>query len=339
MNSFGVPGERGAPWSFGALLLACCLLACAGPAELAEPTPADPYLVVLGTAQDGGLPQIGCRLDCCEPVRADPTRRRLVASLLLADPESGRRWLIDATPDLPEQVERARGHPPTRTPQGPRPPLFEGILLTHGHMGHYSGLAQLGREAYGARGLPVYASPTMASFLSEHGPWELMVRLGQIELRPRLPGEPLVLAREATSDAPRVTVTPLSVPHRPEYSDTYAWLVQGPARSALYVPDIDKWHLWDQSLLAWLERVDVALVDGSFFADGEIPDRSMADIPHPFMVETLELIASLPAETRAKLVFTHLNHTNPAADPRSAAAETLLRAGVRVAVEGEVIAL
>src|SRR5262245_19762455 len=73
-----------------------------------------PYVLVLGTAQDGGLPQIGCDDENCRAARADPARRRLVTSILLCDPRDGRRWLFDCTPDLAEQVERARGHPATR---------------------------------------------------------------------------------------------------------------------------------------------------------------------------------------------------------------------------------
>ena len=84
-----------------------------------------PYVLVLGTAQDGGLPQLGCDEPSCAAARADPARRRLVTSLLLCDPRDGRRWLFDCTPDLAEQLERARGHPSTRHVEGPRPALFD----------------------------------------------------------------------------------------------------------------------------------------------------------------------------------------------------------------------
>ena len=52
-----------------------------------------PYLLVLGTAQDGGIPQIAAHLPEDEAARRDASRRRLVASLLIADPASGKRWL------------------------------------------------------------------------------------------------------------------------------------------------------------------------------------------------------------------------------------------------------
>ncbi len=294
-------------------------------------------MLVLGTAQDGGLPQIGCLLPCCERGREQPGARRLVTSLLLADPRSGRRWLFDATPDLAEQVERARDHPPDRSrltgaPGGGRPPLFEGVFLTHAHMGHVAGLLQFGREAYATRDMPAYVSAEMAGFLSHNGPWSLLVDGGHLRLEQMASGHTRQLAED-------LSVTALSVPHRPEFSDTLAFLVRGPRRAVLYLPDIDKWERWDTSIESVLEQVDVALLDGSFYADGEIPDRSMADIPHPFMVESLRRFAGLPASERAKVVFTHLNHTNPAADAHSAAARAVRQAGMSIARDGLVIEL
>ena len=288
--------------------------------------PAPPYAVVLGTAQDGGLPHIGGRAPEDLAARRDPARRRLVSSLLIVDPASGGRWLIDATPDLTAQVERAEGHPAARA--GARPALFDGIFLTHAHIGHYLGLAQLGREAYGAQGVPVWGSAQMVEFLSRNAPWDQLVRLGNVRLERFTAGNPVTLA-------PGLSLTPLAVPHRAEYTDTHGFIVRGPRRAVFYLPDIDKWERWETPIETVLRQVDVALLDGTFFADGEIPGRSMAEIPHPFIAESLARFATLPAAERRKIVFTHLNHTNPAADPQSAARRKIEAAGMRVAVEGE----
>ena len=140
--------------------LTLALTACVAPGS----SPVGPYVVVLGTAQDGGLPQMGCQEELCIEARADPDRRRLVTSLLLADPRSGKRWLFDASPDLREQVERARPHPAARREVGERPALFDGVFLTHAHVGHYAGLMQFGREVFGAHDLPVWgANPCPSS--------------------------------------------------------------------------------------------------------------------------------------------------------------------------------
>ena len=278
---------------------------------------ADPYAVVLGVAQDGGHPQLGCTRSCCAPSRG----RHLPASLGLVDPDTGRRWLVDASPALPEQWSRWMGAGPV---------TLDGVLLTHAHIGHYLGLAQLGREVMGATGVPVYAMPRMAAFLRDNGPWSQLVDLGQIALAPVAAGVPVTLGP--------FTATAWTVPHRDEFSETVAWTIAGPRGRLLWLPDLDAWDRWDRALPEVLAGVDVAYVDGTFFADGEL-QRDMRQIPHPRVVETLARVSSLPASERAKVRFVHLNHTNPALDPTSEAWAAVAAAGARVAVEGEQIPL
>lgn len=309
--------------------VALCLAGCRATSE--TPLPAGPYAVVLGTAQDGGLPQLGCQAEPCVRARRDPAFRRLVASLLIVDPRSGRRWLIDATPDLAEQVElAARFAPPI--PAAGRPALFDGIFLTHAHYGHYTGLAQLGREVYGSATTPVYGSARMCEFLGSNGPWDLLVSAGHIALSRIEPGVAVELA-------PDLRVRAFRVPHRDEYTDTLGFVVEGPERSLVYVPDVDKWPLLAPPIEGRIAAADHALLDGSFFEEGEIPGRAMSEIPHPFIVESLARFAELPAGERAKVHFTHLNHTNPAADPAQPAARRIRDAGCAVASEGLLLPL
>jgi pyrroloquinoline quinone biosynthesis protein B len=295
-------------------------------------------VLVLGTAQDGGLPQIGCDDEICRAARADPKRRRLVTSLLLCDPRDGRRWLFDCTPDIREQVERARGHPPKREQEGLRPPLFDGLFLTHAHIGHYAGLLELGREAYAAKELDTWVTPRFAQFLAQNGPWSLLVEEQRLVLRELAEGQPVELA-------PDLSVVPFRVPHRDEFSDTVGFEIRGPFRTLVYLPDIDKWEKWDAEdgggapargrVEALLARCNFALLDGCFYADGEIPGRSMKDIPHPFVTESLARFAGLPIAERAKIHFTHLNHTNPAAAEDSSARRAVLVRGMQVLAEGQ----
>lgn len=287
-----------------------------------------PYAIVLGTAQDGGLPQIGCTGPHCMAARADTDRRRLVASLLLADPRTGERWLIDATPDLREQADLAGAHPNTRRNTGPRPALFDGIFLTHAHTGHYAGLIHLGRPAYDAKNLPVFGSPRMCDFLRGNGPWDFLVDNGNITFQEFRAERTIVLGEG-------LSITPLPVPHRAEYTDTFGFLIRGPERTLLYLPDIDRWELWERRIEDLITSVDVALLDGTFYAEGEIPGRSMSQIPHPLIEDTIRRFKELPANQRRKIVFTHLNHTNPAVDPNSSATARIMSAGMAVAMEGQ----
>jgi len=272
-----------------------------------------PEVVVLGIAQDGGHPQAGCTKECCRAAWEDPTAGHRVASLGIVDGDQA--WIVDATPDFPRQLH-ALGDV-----------HLAGILLTHAHMGHYTGLLHLGREAMGAEHVPVYALPRMKALLEEEEPWALMVRLGHIAPTAAAAGVPIALSE-------RVTVTPFLVPHRDELSETVGYTIHGPKRTIVWLPDIDKWERWDTPLEELLEGADVAYLDATFYADGEL-GRDMSSIPHPFVVETMERLSHAPAGVRAKVHFVHLNHTNPALDPESDAAKSIEDAGMAVAREGE----
>jgi pyrroloquinoline quinone biosynthesis protein B len=288
--------------SVAALLVAALL---AAPAE-------GPSALVLGIVQDGGLPHAGCHQPACEEARRDPAKRRRVASLGLIDPAAGKRFLIDATPDFAEQMELLGGLP-------------DAILLTHAHIGHYLGLAQLGREVLNARRVPVYATPSMARFLRENGPWKRLVLLENIEIREIEIGKPFALT-------PALSVTAIQVPHRDEDSDTVAFLVTGPRRKLLWLPDIDKWEKWDRTIEDVLADPSVtAFVDGTFFSPDEIPGRSIAEIPHPLVPETMSRFGADPP--RGRLFFVHLNHTNRLLWDPKAAGEVTAK-GFGVAKEG-----
>lgn len=285
-----------------------------------------PFVMVLGIAQDGGYPQAGCAKECCREAWSDPSRRRFVVSLAIVDPLTNERWMVECTPDFPEQLDLLDRLAPPASDK--RAPALDGILLTHAHIGHYAGLIHLGREVMGANGVPVFAMPRLRSFLESNGPWSQLVSLGNIELRDLRADEPARL-----ND--RIAVTPFQVPHRDEYSETVGFRIDGPDRSVLFIPDIDKWEKWNRRIEDLIGEVDVAYLDGTFFADGEIPGRNMAEIPHPFVEESIARFSALPASERAKIRFIHLNHTNPALQPDSAARERVSASGLNLAVEGE----
>lgn len=306
------------------ILLAAFALAALGGCRSPARSSDTPFIIVLGVSQDGGAPQAG---DFDHPGWRDPSRRRLVSCLGLIDPRTGGRWMFDATPDFPEQLTLLHDTAPNRESG----PALDGVFLTHAHIGHYTGLMHLGHESMGADGVPVYAMPRMRAFLESNGPWDQLVRYGNIELRSISAGEGVELA-------PDLRVTPLLVPHRQEYSEVVAFRIDGPDRSALFLPDIDSWTAWDEMgvrLEKVLASVDVAYLDGTFFADGEIPGRDMSGFPHPFITTTIDRLRALPERERSKVRFIHLNHTNPAHDPGSAACREVERAGMRLAERAE----
>jgi pyrroloquinoline quinone biosynthesis protein B len=213
-------------------------------------------------------------------------------------------------------------------------PGIDGIFLTHAHIGHYTGLMHLGKEVMGTKGVPVYAMPRMAGYLRTNGPWSQLVKLSNIELREMQAGTPVRL--------PEFTVTPLLVPHRQEFSEVVGFRIEAAAAKILFIPDIDSWTQWDEAgtrIEDEIAKVDVAYLDGTFFANGEIPGRDMSGFPHPFIRTSLDRFAKLPAKERAKIRFIHLNHTNRALWAGTDERRAIEAAGMRVAEEGESIPL
>ncbi len=295
-------------------------------AACAPPPPTAPYLLLLGIAQDGGYPHAGCQRDCCKLVFSGKQQPKLPVCLGLVDPAAGKVFMLEATPAFAEQwrrLQEAANMPDKRVP--------DGIFLTHAHIGHYTGLMQLGREVMGAKNAPVYAMPRMAQFLRENGPWSQLANLQNIDIMP-------LQADSAVQLTPELRITPFLVPHRDEFSETVGYRIETPRKKLLFIPDIDKWEKWGRDIVAEVRTVDYALVDATFFKDGELAGRAMAEVPHPFVAETMQRFADEPLSEKKKVVFVHLNHTNPLLWDKKARAE-LGATGFSVTQEGRRIEL
>lgn len=178
----------------------------------------------------------------------------------------------------------------------------------------------------------VFVMPRMQIFLSSNGPWDQLVRLKNIMLQPMQNDSSIVLNH-------RIRMTPFLVPHRDEYTETVGFRITGPQRSVLFIPDIDKWEKWERRIEDMITSVEVAYLDGTFYAEGEIPGRNMKEIPHPFIVETVARLAALPMAQKNKVRSIHLNHTNPALHHDGEAMQAIQKAGFHVAAEKERIEL
>jgi pyrroloquinoline quinone biosynthesis protein B len=172
----------------------------------------------------------------------------------------------------------------------------------------------------------------MSEFLNTNGPWDLLVEAGHIALRPLVAGTSVVLSSE-------LSVTPFLVPHRDEYSETVGYRIDGPSQTVLFIPDIDKWSRWETSLQEAVAGCDLALIDGTFYDGAEVGHRDLSLIPHPFVIESLEIMEDWPRGEREKVQFIHLNHTNPLLAPQSEAADSLRATGASIARFGAIFAL
>ena len=286
-----------------------------------------PFIYVLGVAQDGGYPQAGCLKKCCIGPKNKPELRRWISSIAIVDNINNRCWIFDVTPDFREQLQMINGVTANENPVN-----ISGIFLTHAHVGHYTGLGHLGLEVMGANKIPVYAMPRMMNFLKDNGPWSQLVTKENIIIESLQDGVIINI-----ND--KIKITPFLVPHRDEYSETVGFNISGPNKSVLFIPDIDKWDLWKKDIVAEVERNDYLFLDGTFFDGTELPGRNMSQIPHPFVVESMQLFANLSIEEKQKIHFIHFNHTNPMYQSGSNARKVLNNAGFQVAKQGQIINL
>ena len=246
---------------------------------------------ILGSGQDDGVPQIGCYCASCSKARKNNRSRRFGPSIALIDSTQGSCYLIDASPDFKYQIDLLKEEDVRISRKGKLP--ISGILLTHAHFGHCFGLWYLGREAVEEKKLPIYCTPKMGYFLSTHYPFNLLINRRNIVLREVFPEKRLNLKG--------IGIIPVQVPHRSEIADTVGYKIAA-RKSILYIPDVDH---WTDKLISDIMDVDIAIIDGTFLSEKELPRFS--DVPHPPMEETIKLLRNLKSE----IYFTHINHTNP----------------------------
>lgn len=275
-----------------------------------------PYVVVLGVAQDGGAPHAACEKTCCINKWNNPNLHNKVSSIGIVDPVSNEVWMIDATPDFAEQLHFLTSNNRRE---------LKGIFLTHAHIGHYTGLMHLGREVMGAKSTVVNVMPKMESFLRSNGPWSQLVDLKNISLSRLIDSKKVYLNT-------RLSITPFKVPHRDEFSETVGYRIEGPSKSLVFIPDIDKWNKWQTDIIDIVENSDYSLLDGTFYDINELPGRDMSQIPHPFIVETMKIFKN--SDKKDSIFFIHLNHTNPALDNSSNEFQNIIDSGFNVTQRG-----
>lgn len=274
---------------------------------------------ILGVVQDGGFPHLGNNKTCCENIQ----QNKFVTSIMLINNENNESYLFDASPDINEQLnfmgDRVKKD-------------LKGIFLTHAHIGHYTGLMYFGREALNSKLVNVYAMPRMKNFLENNGPWSQLVSLQNISIKE-------INNNSKLSIDPNVIIEPIEVPHRAEFSETVGYKIYGPNKTALFIPDIDKWYLWEKSIIDEIKKVDYALIDATFFDAKEVNYRDLSEIPHPFVVESMELFDPIKEEEKNKIFFIHLNHTNPLINEKSEEYKLVIGKGYNVAKEGMILKL
>jgi len=280
------------------------------------------YITILGIAQDAGYPHINCENECCKSYYDGEESKKLVSCLGLVDLEDEKKFIFDATPDFTEQTQELKIN---HLNNGK---IIDGVFLTHAHIGHYTGLMYLGFEALGGDKVPVYAMPRMKNYLETNGPWSQLVAFKNIDVQAIQHDSSIQLSNN-------LKVTPILVPHRDEFSETVGYRIEGSNKTALFIPDIDKWEKWERNIIEEVKKVDYAFLDASFFRNGEI-NRDMSKIPHPFTTETTTLFENENIETKNKVHFIHFNHSNPTIKDSHRLKDSIINLGFRFAKQGDI---
>lgn len=284
-------------------------------------------LIILGSIQDAGSPHIACKKECCKDLFENSDKTRKVVSLGVWDKETNKRYLFEATPDVSVQMKALKKFGDSTSQE-----IADGIFLTHAHIGHYSGLMYLGKEATNAKLTNIYAMPRMSQFLKSNGPWSQLVKNKNISINTLKHDSILQLSNT-------LSIIPFLVPHRDEFSETVGYKIIGPKKTALFIPDIDKWEKWEKDIIEEIQKVDFAFLDATFYSGEELNNRDITQIPHPFIIESMVKFDHLQQSEKQKIIFIHFNHTNPVIDRTSEEAKTVLKNGFRIAEMNEVFTL
>lgn len=294
---------------------------------------------VLGSAAGGGVPQWNCACRNCEAARADRAPRRTQSSLAVST--DGARWLLlNCSPDIAAQIE---AFPPLRPPE-PRGTPIAGMLFTDANIDHIGGLAVL-RQRGGHDGFIIRSSatvreiaaaqPAFAPFTAPPHRW-LNAR-GRRTIPSCGGGGDLVGSAldVAVIEVPGTTPGYAGRRTMPGAVVAYEITDRRTRKPLLFAP---VFSAIDETLRAAIERAAVAFLDGTFYSDDELVAARLVDkharaLGHQPVGGDGGTFAQLRG-TRTRIVFTHLNNSNPMLDSASAAHAELREFGAELAYDG-----
>jgi pyrroloquinoline quinone biosynthesis protein B len=292
---------------------------------------------ILGSAAGGGFPQWNCRCATCEAARAGVDARPRTQSSIAVRGAEGPWFLVNASPDLRQQLEALGAEPAG----GVRAAPVAGVLLTDAEIDHTAGLLLLRESSHPIR---VYGSRQVRRALTDGYPvLRILAGYSGAEWVTVDPGSALGLdgssleveSFAAGGDAPRYL----------DGADVEAAGLVFRDRSTggtlTYVPGLAR---LDDAVLRRLAASDAVLVDGTFWRDDElarlgISDRTAAQMGHVPLSGPGGSLEALARLERPRVILVHINNTNPVLLERSPEREAVERAGVEVAHDGLEVAV
>ena len=269
---------------------------------------------ILGIAQDGGFPQFGCNLNCCQNI---PIHTNFISSAAIIDNKLKEYWLIDVTPEFRYQFNLIKHKVNSIIPKG--------IFITHAHSGHYTGLIEFGKEVLNSKSIPVHVMPKMLEYLKSDNPWKNLINQENLHLIKMNNAENIIIDRD-------INITPFLVNHRQEIAETVGFRIIGPNIKIIYLPDIDNWD--EIALQNMVQKNDYLFIDGTFYNHNELQHRNIENIPHPSIEKTIELLNAMNTKDKNKVHFIHLNHTNNAIKKNSRIYKEIYSKKFKISSEG-----
>jgi pyrroloquinoline quinone biosynthesis protein B len=295
--------------------------------------------IVLGAAAGGGFPQWNCQCPTCRLAWAGDARARPRTQASLAVSADGESWLlINASPDLPQQLRQSKALHPRATTRGSP---IKAVVLTGAEIDQVAGLLSLReREPFA-----IYATAATLAAVADNPMFgvlapDLVKRLAVV------PGVPLALPGGLSA---QLFTVPGKVPlylegESPETAAETAAnvgveIAAGDAR-VVYVPGA---AAVTPAMTRRFAGADVVFFDGTLFRDDEMiatgtgskTGRRMGHMPIDGQDGSLRALA----DTAGRRIYVHINNTNPILVDGSPERLEVERAGWEVAEDGTEIVL
>ena len=288
---------------------------------------------VLGSAAGGGLPQWNCGCERCVRARAGDPAVPPRTQPSIAVSADGVRWsIVNASPDVRDQLAR---FPALHPRPGTRDIPLDTILLTNADVDHVLGLLVL-RESLPYR---IVSTPFVRDALLDHN---ALLRLLEPAWGIAKLDQPVTLDRDGHLEA-RFFPVPGRVPawlskrasNQPETTAGVRITDLRSGRRLVYAPSLAK---LDAGTLAEFEAASCSFADGTFFRNDE-PSALRPGAPDATALGHVPIAGpggSLPAlaELRGRVVYTHINDTNPILDANSPEASLVQRTRIEIAMDG-----
>ena len=269
---------------------------------------------ILGSAAGGGLPQWNCLCANCAAARKGEIAPQTQSSVAVSADDQ--RWfLVNASPDLPRQIESAPALQPQ--PGSLRNSPIAGVLLTNADLDHALGLLLLRQQQ---TPVLVYASDATRSALD----WL------QLLLHPFGGSTWRTASGDFNSLSNGLAFRAIDLHN----SNAFQLRDEVSGRAALVAPVVGE---LTAELRDAVNTSDVILFDGTFWNDDELravrrDARSAREMNHlPISDSSLALLRHSPARRK---IYMHINNTNPILMPGSRERALVQQAGIEIACDG-----